>query len=397
VKPKPTADNDHAADALILGAGASGLMCARTAAHRGKRVLVLDHGPRAARKVLASGGGHCNYTNLMAGPSRYQSDNPHFTRSALARYSPSDALDLLREHNIRYETRQEGQIFLKGSAALIADALMDDSLRAKATVVLGAKVSTVRLSDGSFEVMTSKGAFRAPRLVVAMGGKSWSALGATGTGYQIARQFGHDITELRPGLVPLSLKGKSPFSGISGLAFRATVTASGHEFTGDALVTHRGLSGPAILQASSYWLPGQSIRLDLLPGEDARQWLMEHRDSRMELRTLLAQKLPKRLASAMASHLGGPSPMNSFSDRQLRKFADTLGGLDIYPSGTEGFPKAEVTVGGVDTAKVSSKSMESQLTPGLFFTGEVLDVTGELGGFNLHWAWASGHAAGESV
>lgn len=396
--PKPTADkSDAAANVLILGAGASGLMCARTAARRGRRVLVLDHGPRAARKVLASGGGRCNYTNMQADPSRYQSANPHFVRSALARYSPDNALGLLREHGIRYETRQEGQIFLKGSAALVADALMDDCQRAGASVVLGAKVSSVSLTEGAFEVKTSKGAFRGESLVVAMGGKSWSSLGATGTGYQIARQFGHDITELRPGLVPLTLKGKSPFSGISGLAFRATVTASGHEFTGDALVTHRGLSGPAILQASSYWREGQSIRIDLLPGEDAHQWLMEHRTSRMELRTLLAQKLPKRLASSMAARLFGPSPMNSFPDRQLRGFADTLNGLEVHPSGTEGFGKAEVTVGGVDTGKVSSRSMGSALSPGLYFTGEVLDVTGELGGFNLHWAWASGHAAGESV
>ena len=399
---KHKTDKGTPADALIIGAGASGLICARTAARRGLSVIVLDHSTRPARKVLASGGGHCNYTNLEADPSRYQSANPHFTRSALARYTPKDALEFLRKRGIRFEERDEGQIFLLKSASEIVEALVEDCQRAGVSIVLGAKIDRVSRAEDMFEARTDKGVFRARKLVIAMGGRSWGALGATATGYQLSIQFGHEITELRPGLVPLTLKGKKhPFAGLSGLSFRAAVTAAGHEFTGDVLVTHKGLSGPAILRASSYWRDGVSLKMNLLPGVDTEGWLMEHRESKMELKTLLMQKLPKRLALSMAEHLQKPSertsPLSSYSDKHLRGFANILEGLEIFPSGTEGFSKAEVTVGGVDTRKVSSKSMESTITPGLYFTGEVLDVTGDLGGFNLHWAWASGRAAGESL
>jgi predicted Rossmann fold flavoprotein len=239
--------------------------------------------------------------------------------------------------------------------------------------------------------------FGCQSLVVATGGKSWVSLGASSLGYQIARQFGHEVTELRPGLVPLVLKGRTPFSGLNGISFRATVTAASRSFTDDVLVTHRGLSGPAVLQASSFWREGEPVTLDLLPGEYAHEWLMAHKGERRELRNLIATRLPRRLGHRMAEHCGGSAPMNSLSERQIKRIAQTLSSLELRPSGTEGFAHAEVTVGGISTQRISSKSMESLITPGLFFIGEVIDVTGELGGFNLHWAWVSAMAAGEHL
>lgn len=397
----PGTDSIKKAHTLILGAGASGLICAMTAARGGRSVIVLDHSSRPGKKVLASGGGRCNYTNLLAEPSRYQSENPHFTRSALARFSPDDALELLRKHGIQYEEREEGKIFLRTGAARLVEALKEDCQRAGVSITLGARISSAVLGEGKFVVRTDKGEFRGQNLVVALGGKSWAQLGATGLGYQIAKQFGHALTALRPGLVPLTLKGKKPFSGLSGVSFRASVKITGRQFTDEVLVTHKGLSGPAILRASSYWREGAPIVIDMVPGTNTYHWLSENQKGRILLKTVLGQKLPSRLAGSLAGYLegdtGAPSPMNGFSHRQLREFADTLGGLEVFPSGTEGFKKAEVTVGGVDTRDVSSKTMESALVPGLYFTGEVLDVTGDLGGFNLHWAWASGRAAGESL
>jgi len=382
-------------DVIILGAGASGLMCARTAARRGKSVVVLDHGPKAARKLLVSGGGRCNITNLYADVSRYQSENPDFTRSALARFKPRDILSLLDEHHVAYEERQDGQIFLKGSASLIANALMDDCDRAGVTLIFNAPIKNVKHTDGSFKIASKMETFLGKSLVVATGGKSWNSLGASGFGYELGRRFGHRITELRPGLVPFVLKEKSLFRGLTGVSFRARVITRLRTFTGDVLVTHRGLSGPAVLQASSFWREGEAISIGFLPEEDAGAWLDSHRVTRKELKNLLAERLPRRLAIRLAEYCGGSAPMNSMSDKQLARIAETLGSFDIHPSDTEGFGHAEVTVGGVDTKQVSSKSMESSIQEGLFFIGEVLDVTGELGGFNLHWAWVSALAAGE--
>ncbi len=399
------ATNTKEADVIILGAGASGLMCASLAsgsdqsvAGSDRKITVLDHGPRAARKVLISGGGRCNFTNLNADASHYISQNPRFARSALARFTPEDALHFLDAHKIRYEVRQEGRVFLKKSALHVIDALLKDCQKAGVNLVLKTEIIGVSHDADGFTVTTSNGAFVGKRLVIATGGKSWKGIGATGLGYQLARQFGHEVTALRPGLVPLVLGGENPFKGLSGISFTGQIivkTGSGqYSCTDEVLVTHRGLSGPAVLQASSFWQDGGLIKLNFLSGEDALTWLTDNRSRRTELKNLLAERLPKRLAYALAEHLGGSSPMNSYADKSLRLIAQRLSSMELRPQGTEGFNNAEVTVGGVDTRRVSSKTMESLIQPGLYIIGEVLDVTGALGGYNLHWAWASAHAAG---
>jgi len=385
-------------DIIVLGAGASGLMCASLTAGGGQSVRVLDHGPRAARKVLASGGGRCNYTNMNADASHYISSNPRFPHSALARYTPEDALEFLDAHKIKYEVREAGRIFLTSSASKVADALVADCKKTGVKTILNAEIHSVGHDAEGFTVKTSKGEFAGSRMVIALGGKSWKGIGATGLGYQLARQFGHEITELRPGLVPFVLGDKgNPFKGLSGISFTGEITAGKRSFTDEMLVTHRGLSGPAVLQASSFWKDGGLVKLNLLPDVDALGWLTENRERKVELKTLLSERLPNRLAMAVAEHLGGSAPINSYADKTLRKLAGKLSAMELRPGGTEDFPNAEVTVGGVDTRGVSSKTMESTITPGLHMTGEVLDVTGELGGYNLHWAWASAHAAGAAL
>ncbi len=410
------AANVEKVDVLILGAGASGLMCASLAAGSGQppsgssqKITVLDHGPRAARKVLVSGGGRCNYTNLNADASHYISQNPRFARSALARFTPGDALEFLDAHKIRHEVRQHGRVFLKKSALQVADALVRDCQKSGVNIVLKAEILSVSHDADVFTVTTSKGAFACKRLVIAMGGKSWKGIGATGLGYQLARQFGHEVTPLRSGLVPMVLGSNNPFKGLSGISFTGEVMVEGmvdgktgrRSYADEVLVTHRGLSGPAVLQASSLWQDGGHMKLNFLPDVDALLWLTENQSRRTELKNLLAEHLPKRLAKRLADrlaeHLGGSAPMNSYSGKTLCQIARTLNSMELRPQGTEGFAQAEVTVGGVDTRRISSKTMESLITPGLYITGEVLDVTGELGGYNLHWAWASAHAAGEAL
>ena len=392
--------NTEKADIIILGAGASGLMCASLASSKGQTVTVLDSGPRPARKVLVSGGGKCNYTNLNADASHYISSNPSFTRSALARFSPDNALEFLDAHNIKYEVREQCRVFLIKSAAQVADALVNDCQKAGGKIVLKADIASVSQAGDGFTVKTSKGEFQSKQLVIATGGKSWKGIGATGLGYQLARQFGHEVTELRPGLVPMVLGASgNPFKGLSGISFTCEVTEvkSGRAFTDEVLITHRGISGPAVLQASSHFQNGGLLKLNILPGEDTEDvlgWLTENRSRKTELKNLLAERLPKRLAYALSENSGGSAPMNSYADKTLSHIAGMLNSMELRPSATEGFPNAEVTVGGVDTRRVSSKTMESLITPGLYITGEVLDVTGELGGYNLHWAWASAHAAG---
>jgi hypothetical protein len=385
------------ADIIIMGGGAAGLMGAHLAGATGARVLVLERGSAPARKVLASGGGHCNVTNTSADHTRYISGNPSFTRSALARYTPADALAYLRQHGIAYEEREEGRVFLLGSSRAMKDALLHDCRAAGVRVGLNAGVRSARKTGGAFTVETARGTFSTPRFVIAAGGQSWESLGATPDGYALARAFGHTVTPLRPGLVPLVLGRSNPLQGLAGLAFRASVSTGGHAYTDQVLVTHKGLSGPAILQASSHWREGEPVMLDLLPGMDAREWLDARRGSSRELRAVLAEALPRRLASALALSLDLPGPVRSLPDKAIRTVADALCAFTLRPTGTEGYPRAEVTVGGVDTREVSSRTMESALVPGLHFIGEVLDVTGELGGYNLHWAWASAHALAGSL
>lgn len=384
-------------DVLIIGAGASGLMCAAVAALRGRRVTVLERSGSPARKVLASGGGRCNFTNMHADPSHYISANPHFARSALARFTPEDALTFLKRHRISFEEREEGKVFLSRSASQVAEALMKDAQEAGANVELKTEILAVAREAAAFTIKTSRGTYHAPKLLLAMGGKSWKSLGATGLGYQLALQFGHKVTELRPGLVPFVLKDKGVFSGLNGLSFEAGLSTPGYRVQGQALVTHRGLSGPVVLQASSYWREGEPVILDLMPGEDALEVLRSAQSGRMELKTLISHYLPRRLAINMARQYGENIRLSALTGGMLKEAAHTLNHMELTPSGTEGFRKAEVTVGGVSTKDISSKTLGSLITPGLFFTGELLDVTGELGGFNLHWAWASANAAGRAV
>jgi predicted Rossmann fold flavoprotein len=388
---------ENKADVIILGAGASGLMCARVAASRGLSVIVLDHSQRAGSKILISGGGRCNYTNLGANHTHYISQNPHFARSALSRFSPQRVLEFLDAHKIKFEEREDGKIFLITSARDLLNALLEDCRQANVKLIYGARLDSVKKEDDTFVVNTNKEPFRAKQLVIATGGKSWKSSGATAIAYQLARQFKHQVTELRPGLVPLTLKNTPLFKGLSGISFRATASIGGAEFTGDVLITHQGLSGPAVLQASSHLQEGLTLTLNMLPDIDIPKWLNEHRNEKMELKTLLSTVLSKRLAHNLAEYCGGSVPMKSLSEKQLRHISDTLGSLALIPKGTEGFARAEVTVGGVDTRHVSSKTMESQLVAGLYIIGEALDVTGELGGFNLHWAWVSALAAGEQL
>ncbi|MFC1769583.1 NAD(P)/FAD-dependent oxidoreductase [Nitrospirota bacterium] len=384
-------------DVIILGAGASGLMCARAAARRGRRVIVLDHGQKAGRKVIISGGGHCNVTNLGADHTHYISSNPNFARSALSRFSPQSILEFLDEHEIKHEEREDGKVFLKSIALSLVNALLVDCKQANVEIVYGARLKNVKKENDTFRVDTEKRSYSAQNLVIATGGKSWKSAGATSVGYQLARQFGHEITELHPGLVPLTLKGSALFKGLSGISFKASVRTSSAEFTDDVLITHQGISGPAVLQASSHWKDGQPLILNMLPDINVKEWLKEYRHEKMELKTLLATVMSKRLAHNLAEYCGRSIPMLNISDKQLRLISSTLESLELIPTGTEGFARAEVTVGGVDTRLVSSKTMESQITSSLFIIGEVLDVTGELGGFNLHWAWVSARAAGDHL
>lgn len=390
--------NINKVDTVILGAGASGLMCAKHAAGSGHGIAVVDHSTVPARKVLVSGGGRCNYTNLNADNTHYISSNPRFSHSALARYTPEDALAFLDTHNIKYEVREAGRVFLKRRASEVVDALISDCEAAGVNIALNADIASVGHNAAGFTVKTSKGVFDAKRLVIALGGKSCKSTGATGFGYKLARQFGHEVTELRPGLVPFVFQNKNnPFKGLSGISFRGEVTVGRHSFTDEVLVTHQGLSGPAILQAASFWLKGGLIKLNFLPDVDAISWLMEHRSRKIEFKTLLASHLPNRLALALSESFGGSDPMNSYADKTLHQLAGKLSSMEIRPDDTDSFNHAEVTVGGVDTRGVSSKTMESRIIPGLYLIGEVLDVTGQLGGYNLHWAWASAHAAGKAL
>lgn len=383
-------------DVLIVGAGAAGMMCALTAAQRGRRVLLLDHAAKLAEKIRISGGGRCNFTNLNAGPDNYLSANLHFCRSALARYTPQDFIKLLDKHHIGYHEKKLGQLFCdEGSEAIIA-MLKDECAAAGVRWCRPCTVREVGRSD-VFYVDTSHGKFRATSLVVATGGLAIPKIGATPFGYKLAQQFGIAVTKLKPGLVPLSFHPEEwqPYADLAGISVDAVVSVGGQSFRENLLFTHRGLSGPAILQVSSYWEHGQPLSIDLLPDCDIKQLFTEQRSSRMLLDNFLAQYLPRRLAEVLAQE--DNRPLNQYSDKVLAAFAEQLHGWRITPTGTLGYAKAEVTCGGVDTRALSSKTMECTAVPGLYFIGEVVDVTGQLGGYNFQWAWASGYAAGQSV
>jgi predicted Rossmann fold flavoprotein len=382
-------------DVLVIGAGASGMMCALTAAQRGRSVVLLDHAHKLAEKIRISGGGRCNFTNLDVRPEHYLSHNPHFCRSALARFTPQHFTTMLERHGIHWHEKTQGQLFCdEGSEAVIA-MLKEECDAAGVRWCMPCKVEEIGRSD-AFYVKTAKDTWRVTSLVIATGGLSIPKIGATPFGYKVAEQFGVPMTKLKAGLVPLSFHPQewAPFAGLSGVSLDAVVSSGKHDFRGDLLFTHRGLSGPVILQVSSYWEPGTPLSIDLLPGIDTRELLLGQRGSKMLLSNMLANHLPKRLADVITSGWCANKPVNQCSDKDLLALADKLKEWQITPSGTLGYAKAEVTCGGVDTRALSSKTMECVNVPGLFFVGEVMDVTGQLGGYNFHWAWASGHAAG---
>ncbi|MGD9872882.1 MAG: NAD(P)/FAD-dependent oxidoreductase [Kiritimatiellia bacterium] len=375
-------------DVIVLGAGASGLMCAAAAGRRGRKVLVLEGTEHAGSKILVSGGGRCNFSNAEVGPEHYISANPHFCRSALSRFSPGDFCALLGRHHIRWHEEEYGRLFCDDGAKSVLDVLLSECREAGVTIRTGIKIKKL---DPGFHVAE----FRASLLVIAAGGKSWTRLGATGFGYEIARQFGLNIITPAPALVPLvfDAAGRKRFGALAGLSARARVSCGDAVFEDDILFTHRGLSGPAILQISSYWREGLAVTIDLIPQarleELAARWKKEH--PKAELKNLLGEIIPKRLVQCL---LENSRPVNQIGERELEDIAEIFHRWKIVPAGTEGFEKAEVTRGGVDTAEISSKTFEARKAPGLYFIGEALDVTGWLGGYNLHWAWASGHCCG---
>jgi predicted Rossmann fold flavoprotein len=384
------------ADVIIIGAGASGLMCATACGRRNRSVLVLNHSEQVGAKILVSGGGRCNFTNHHVAAEHYLSSNPQFCRSALARFTPRDFLSLVEQHHILYYEKEAGQLFCQASARAILAMLLKECDKAGVRVLLKHKVTRIEKSD-HFSVTTDHGTFTAQSLVIATGGLSYANLGATDMGHRIAKQFGLKIVPPKPGLVPLTLQTDDQRSirDLAGISLDTVVSCNNRSYRGNILFTHRGLSGPAILQASSFWTPGGRIVIDLLPDIDIYKVFQEKRSSRVEMQNLLAAYFPKRFALVWCELHSISKPLNQYSDKDLRMISGMLHAWELAPGGTEGYRIAEVTVGGVDTAELSSKTMEAKKAPGLFFIGEVMDVTGELGGYNLHWAWASGHAAGE--
>jgi predicted Rossmann fold flavoprotein len=379
-------------DVVVIGAGAAGLMCAIEAGKRGRRVAVLEHSAQVGRKILISGGGRCNFTNLHTRADHFLSANPHFAKSALARYGPADFLAMIERHAIPYHEKTLGQLFCDRSARDVVDMLAKECAQAGVRIVTGC---TVRGIAPGYSLDTSAGEFRCESLVIATGGLSIPKIGATPFGYTIARQFGLRIVECRPALVPMvfSRSDAERYGGLAGVSTLVDATAGGRTFREKMLFTHRGLSGPAILQASSYWRPGEGIKIDLLPDVE----LTRPAGERIEIRTLVSRFLPKRLADRWFEIHGGSRPLAAIADRELDAISAALNNWCVVPQGTEGYEKAEVTAGGVDTSELSSKTLEAKKEPGLYFIGEVVDVTGHLGGFNFQWAWASGYSAGQYV
>ncbi len=390
----------EAFDVVILGAGAAGMMCAMTAGQRGRRVLLLEHTDQAGAKILISGGGRCNFTNLETTPERFLSANPHFCKSALSRYGPRDFIAMVERHRIRYHEKTLGQLFCDGSARQIVAMLMAECAAGKVDLRLGHRVTGITRSD-RFRIETNKAGFIAPALVIATGGLSIPKMGATGFAYDIARRFGLAVTETRPGLVPLKVAGETLrlFQPLAGVSVEAVVSCGRQKFCEGILFTHRGLSGPAILQISSYWHEGETISLDLAPTMDVESFLKDRKRTRPNtgLKTVMAEILPTRLAHALAEAASPEGTMANIPDRSLAAIAGRLKHWQVRPTESEGWSKAEVTVGGIDTAGLSSKTMEARDVAGLYTIGEAVDVTGWLGGYNFQWAWSSGWCAGQAV
>lgn len=396
----------HSYDAIILGAGAAGLHCAAMAGQMGARVLLLDHAAKVAEKIRISGGGRCNFTNRDTTPAQFLSDNPHFCRSALARYTPQDFIALLQRHGIGFHEKHRGQLFCDQGSERIIEMLLAECEAGSVERWQPCAVRAVRHGAAGYEVDTDRGTVSAPRLVVATGGLSIPKIGATDFGHRLARQFGHRIVEPRPALVPLTFPAQdwAPFAALAGLSLEVLIDAgSGKKrtrFLEDLLFTHRGLSGPAVLQVSSYWRPGEPITIDLAPGRDLTTELKAAKArSKRQLGNELAAQLPQRLADTWVQRQGldATLPMPQARDRDLEALGASLGGWQLQPDGSEGWRKAEVTAGGVDTRELNQQTMESRLQPGLHFIGEVTDVTGWLGGYNFQWAWASAAACATAL
>ena len=404
-------------DVIVLGAGAAGLLCAAQAGQRGLRVLLIDHAAKVAEKIRISGGGRGNFTNrnrdVRAPQRHYVGRNPQFVRSALARYTPQDFIALLERHGVAYHEKHKGQLFCDDSAQRVIDVLLAECAQGQVTHWQPCSVKNIaflaenpsQASARSYQIDTDRGRVEAPNVVVATGGLSIPLIGASDLGYRIARQFGLPVVAQRPGLVPLTFESSAwaPWATLAGLALPVRIATGCKKarmvFDEDLLLTHRGLSGPAVLQISSYWQPGQPLEVDLLPEVDVPSWLAQAKaQSKKHLDNTLAQLLPTRLAEAWAQHSGlAGKPINELSDKALARLAEQLARWQLTPTGTEGYKKAEVTLGGVDTAALSQQTMQAQQQPGLYFIGEVVDVTGWLGGYNFQWAWASAHACASSL
>ncbi|CAM2196754.1 putative oxidoreductase YhiN [Paraburkholderia kururiensis] len=394
-------------DIAVIGAGAAGMMCASVAGQLGRRVVLIDHSPNLAEKIRISGGGRCNFTNLYAGPANYLSANPHFCRSALARYTPRDFMALLKRHGVTWHEKHKGQLFCNQSSEAVIDVLRAECDAGRIAWRRPLAVEHVEYAQpGGFTLGTKAGQIRARALVIATGGLSIPKIGATDFAYRLAKQFGHKLVDTRPALVPLTFAAQdwAPFSALSGVSLEVHLATgdrkTGGEFVEDLLLTHRGLSGPGVLQISSYWQPGEPIHVNLLPERDVAAALIEAKGAtKRQIGNLLSEWLPSRLAHVwLQTHQIAPEArLADLPDRALRRIGETLSRWTLTPSGTEGYRKAEVTRGGVDTRELSSSTLMSERVPGLFFVGEAVDVTGWLGGYNFQWAWASGVAAGKAA
>ena len=385
-------------DVVIIGAGAAGLMCAVEAGKRGRSVLLIEHAEKTGKKILISGGGRCNFTNRTVSSENFISENPHFCKSALAGYTPNDFIYLVESYNIPYHEKKLGQLFCNDSSAQILNMLRSECRKANVEILTDCRVKSLSSGD-LFKIESGNGDFSSESLVIATGGISIPKMGATDFGYKTAEQFGIKLTDIRPALVPLVLskEDRSVFGELSGISLDTEVICNGKSFRENILFTHKGLSGPAILQISSYWKEGNIIFIDLLPGKNLFELLIENSKSRIELINFISNFFPKRFAEVFCKKYFISKPLNQFTQKEFRIISDKFHKWEISPAGTEGFEKAEVTLGGVDTGELSSKTMGSKRVKGLYFIGEVVDVTGWLGGFNFQWAWASGYAAGQFV
>ena len=394
----PQKDMRMQRDVIVIGAGAAGLFCALQAGRRGRSVLVLERMASAGKKIAVSGGGRCNFTNLHAGPEHFICRNPHFVKAALARFTPLDFVSLLDRHGIAYHEKADGQLFCNGNAGAITRMLQSECAAVKAGFLFNCNIDRIR-KDGRFLIESNCGSFESDSLVIATGGLSYPQIGATDFGYRIAEQFGLRLEPTRPALVPLvfSKADQEFFASLSGISLEAAVRINKRLFQDKLLFTHRGLSGPAILQVSGYWNPGETITLDLAPGQDVGAIFAQNRKSSQELKTVLSRYWPERFAKLWTSSYAPSKPLRLYARKEFLAIEEQMHCWQVTPAGTEGYRKAEVTAGGVDTHELSSQTMEVRNVPGLFFVGEVVDVTGQLGGFNFQWAWASAFAAGWAV